>query len=225
MAEQKRGDALQFIFSLFIGVLIVVVVGVGVWTFYPPPDSENSPQQQKLQELYRQQELGNIGTKSPDGSLDATQQAKAEKIQVQINTLQREMDKLRKPWAVNTSIMVLSIATILMAISLLLPESWKVFSNGILLGGLFSVIYATGVSFAGGNSQARFWVSLAALILALVFGYLRFVRGKREAAVASKGAPAVALAPDSAEVAGLLARIDALEARQRAAADALRSED
>ena len=79
-----------------------------------------------------------------------------------------------------TSIVLLVFATALMAISLFLPEDMRVFSNGILLGGVFTVIYGTGWSFAGGDSRARFFVVLVALLLSIPFGYLRFIRGRQE---------------------------------------------
>lgn len=222
-AEPKRADALQLIFSIFLGVLIVVVVGVGVWTFYPPPDSENSPKQQEIQKLYREQEQYNIKV---GGSLNATEQAEYERIQKEINAVQDEIQETRRTWAVNTSIIVISIATFLMAVSLFLPEMARVFSNGILLGGLFTVLYGTGVSFVGGDSRARFYVVLAALVLSLAIGYLRFVlRSRRLAeqpAVAAVPAGAVVAGPaDAGALAGLNARVTELERRAAAAAAAL----
>lgn len=207
MADVRRNDALQFIFSLFLGVLLVVVVGVGVWTFYPPPFSENNPKQQELQELYRQQETTNF-----KGGSDMTpaEEAEYERIQKQINELQRELEQENKRWAVNTSIIVLTIATVLMAISLFLPDAARVFSNGILLGGLFTVLYGTGVSFTGGDSRARFWVVLVALVLAIVFGYLRFIRGQRRAHEVEVAAAATGVVATDADLA---ARVSALESR------------
>lgn len=202
-SEAKRGDALQLIFSLFLGVLVVVVVGVGVWTFYPPPDSENSPKQQELNNLYQEQEKGNF---KGSGSMTPSESAAFDKRQERINQLQDEINNIRRNWAVVTSIIVLSIATVLMAISLFLPEATKVFSNGILLGGLFTVLYGTGVSFTGGNSKARFFVVLVALILSLAIGYLRFVRGRQAGPVAVE---------TGGEIVGgdLEARVSALESR------------
>lgn len=226
-AEPKRGDALQLIFSIFLGVLIVVVVGVGVWTFYPPPDSENSPKQQEIQKLYREQEQYNI--KLGGGSLEATQQAEYERLQKRINALQDEIQEIRRTWAVNTSIIVISIATFLMAVSLFLPELARVFSNGILLGGLFTVLYGTGVSFVGGDSRARFYVVLAALVLSLAVGYLRFVLRSRQIAerpavtTAPSGAAGVPVSgpADAGAMASLNARVTELERRAAAAAAAL----
>ena len=205
-------------------------MGVGVWTFYPQPFDQNSPEQKKIDQLYRQQEqaAGKTGIQTP------AQKAEFERIQKDIDARQAAMQKARDAWAVTTSIVLLVFATILMAISLFLPDHMRVFSNGILLGGLFTVIYGTGWSFAGGDSRARFFVVLVALLLAIAFGYLRFIRGRQEKAEAAGAVGATAVsgviavsaageltAADSAQVAALAMRVDALEARAAAAAAAL----
>lgn len=224
--ETKRVDALQLIFSFFLGILLVVVIGVGVWTFYPQPYREGSPEQQELQKLYREQER--TAGKVPGGT---TNEAEFNRIQKQIDEIQAKMQKARDRWAVNTSIILLTFATALMAISLFLPEHMRVFSNGILLGGLFSVVYGTGWSFAGGDSRARFFVVLVALVLSVAFGYLRFIRGKREREMlAAEGGLAVGAEGGAGVVGGdayasLTARVAALEARAEAAAAALRGGD
>lgn len=228
--EAKRGDALQFIFSLFLGVLLVVFVGVGVWTFYPQPFDQNSPEQRELDRLYRQQSAEFEGKGG-----DSVSSPEAERIQKRIDELNDKMQKQRDDWSRNTSIVLMAFATVLMAVSLTLPETMKVFSNGFLLGGMFTLIYGTGWSFAGGDSRVRFYVVAVALLLSVGFGYLRFIRGRKEAAEAAvagaggagaAGAAGMAVGASGAEVdAGELAaiarRVAELERRAAAAAEAL----
>jgi len=228
--EAKRGDALQFIFSFFLGLLLVVFVGVGVWTFYPQPFGQNSPEQRQLDKLYREQGQGKEGV-----TAGGVSSAEFERIQKKIDALNDKMQKERDRWAVNTSIILLAFATILMAISLFLPDHMKVFSNGVLLGGVFSVIYGTGWSFAGGDSRARFYVVTAALVLSIAIGYLRFISDRRDRAAAkaavatTQGAAATDAAaaasanePALAELAG---RVAALERRSAAVAAALSADE
>lgn len=220
--EAKHADALQLIFSLFLGLLLVVFIGVGVWTFYPQPSSLDSPEQQELQELYQEQErLYGKGGAAPEPVDDA----EIQRIQTRINELNEIEQERQSEWARNNSIILLAFATLLMAISLFLPESMKVFSNGILLGGLFTVVYGTGWSFAGGDSRARFFVVAVALVLSLAIGYLRFIRGRRESAavvpLAAGEGDVLAAGEGGAALAELSARLDALEARTNAAATAL----
>jgi len=221
--DTRRIDALQLIFSIFLGALLVVVIGVGVWTFYPQPFGPTSPEQQKLDSLYRQQEQ--LNTKTGAGVQTPAERAESNKIQDEIDALNRAMQVKRDAWAVTTSIVLLVFATILMAISLFLPEHMRVFSNGILLGGLFTVLYGTGWSFAGGDSRARFFVVLVALALSVAFGYLRFIRGRREEqpelAPSVAGAGSADPGSGSDALSALGARVSALEARAAAAAAAL----
>ncbi len=217
--ETKRADVLQFIYSFFLGLLIVVFIGVGVWTFYPEPFQRQREEQREIDRLYRQ--MGNIQGK--DGTTTPAEQARIEELQRKIDALNDKMQGSRDQWAVNTSIILLGFATLLMAISLLLPEHMKVFSNGVLLGGVFSVIYGTGWSFAGGDSRARFFVVAVALALSVAIGYLRFVRERKDKAAAvaetSEGGEAtVAATPAFAE---LTSRVEELERRTSAAAVAL----
>lgn len=219
--EAKRGDALQFIFSLFLGVLLVVFVGVGVWTFYPQPFEQNSAEQRELDRLYREQSQLFEGKEGVPPN-----NPEAERIQKRIDELNDRMQQTRDEWSRNTSIVLMAFATVLMAVSLTLPETMKIFSNGFLLGGMFTLIYGTGWSFAGGDSRARFYVVAVALLLSVGFGYLRFIRGRKEAAEAAAvaGGPAVGAMTgevDAGALADISRRVAELERRAAAAAEAL----
>ncbi len=74
------------------------------------------------------------------------------------------------------------LATMLMALALALGDTGSVLSNGILLGGLFTMLYGVGWGLASGNSVTRFLVLVAALAVSLALGYLKFVRGRRPVA-------------------------------------------
>ena len=126
------------------------------------------------------------------------------------------------------------IATMLMALALALGDSVSVLSNGILLGGLFTMLYGVGWGLASGNSVTRFLVLVAALAVSLVLGYLKFVRGRKPVANAepvpsagavSTGQTTPAVGGSSAEVAELSSRVAALERRLAAAAAGLGGED
>lgn len=113
-------------------------------------------------------------------------------------------------WALNTSIALLVCATAVMLISLIRSERQAVISNGLLLGGLFTMVYAVGMSIGASQSVTRFAVIAAALVVTVGVGWLKFVRGHR-------GAAAQAAAPSGE----LAERLDAVEARLDAVARAL----
>jgi len=174
MARDQKRDALQLIFSFFLGLLLVVFVGVGVFTFYPGPDSPDDSRQERLEELFREQER--IFQRSGEKELTEAEQNQVDEINEEIDEINDDLMDERSVWARNTSIVLITFATVLMIVSLVLPEAMHVISNGTLLGGLFTIVYGTGWSFVGGDSKARFAVVTVALLLTLLFGYIKFVR-------------------------------------------------
>ncbi len=176
---------LQAIFAVFLGLMITAVVGVGVYTFHPNPGDES---QDQIQALYDERAAID-GCSSPTpgecrtfNQLTAAEQARTKAIDVQITTLQRVAEERSSQWRMSTSVILIILATMLMAVALALGDSVSVLSNGILLGGLFTMLYGVGWGLASGNSITRFLVLVVALMVSLVLGYLKFVRGRRPVA-------------------------------------------
>ncbi|NTU70599.1 MAG: hypothetical protein HGB10_02060 [Coriobacteriia bacterium] len=219
----RQHYALQTIFSFFLGLMVVAFIGVGVNTFYPSP---TETYQQEQQELSRQMEALNFKQPTNGSSVDATVQAQIAALQVKQNALQDKVDALMKGWARNTSIILVIFATLVMGVSLIRSEQLRVISNGLLLGGLFSMIYGAGWVIFSGNSVARFAVILFALVVAIGLGYLKFVRNRETQTVpVASGGSTAGVAFDDAALAGLAERVTALEDRAAAAAAALSGGD
>jgi hypothetical protein len=210
----RQHYALQTIFSFFLGIMVVAFIGVGVNTFYPAPSEKY---QVLLQPLYDQQNTMNVGGKT----LTPAQEAAATALQVKINDLQAKQRAEELPWTLNTSIILVVFATIVMSVSLVRSDQLRVLSNGLLLGGLFTMVYGMGWTIASGTSNTRFFVVLFALVVTIGLGYLKFVRLRQQVAVA----PAAAGSAVVADVSGIEARLAALEAKTNAAAVALGSRE
>lgn len=204
-ADRQR-YTLQTIFSFFLGLMVVAFIGVGVNTFYPSPAERYQAQ---LQPLYDQQNTLQAGGKTPTPA----EQTQMTAVQTKINDLQAKQRSEEQPWSLNTSIVLVLFATAVMGVSLVRAEQLRVLSNGLLLGGLFTMLYGMGWTIASSTSNTRFYVVLFALAVTIALGYLKFVR-LREAAAA---APVPAMAT---ELGDLPARVAALEARLTAAASA-----
>jgi len=219
-SSERQHYALQTIFSFFLGLMVLAVVGVGVNTFYPQPTDTN----QKAQEaISRKMETFNM--KTSNRSLTATEQAEMNKLQDQQNALADKTAEQMKGWTRNTSIILVLFATLVMGISLIRSEQLRVISNGLLLGGLFIMIYGVGWVISSGNSTARFVVVLFALVVALGLGYIKFVRNREAAvAVATSGVSGGGQIDDAA-VAGLEQRVATLEQRLAAAAGVFSGDD
>lgn len=221
---------LQAIFAVFLGLMITAVVGVGVYTFHPNPGEET---QDQVQALYDERAAID-GCSSPTpgecrtwNQLTAAEQARTKAIDAQITALQRAAEERSSQWRMSTSVILIVLATMLMALALALGDSGSVLSNGILLGGLFTMLYGVGWGLASGNSVTRFLVLVAALAVSLALGYLKFVRGRRPVGENEPGRgvstsqTSLAGGGSSAEVAELSSRVAALERRLAAAAAGL----
>ena len=215
-SADRQHYALQTIFSFFLGLMVLAFIGVGVNTFYPSPTTQNEKAQQAIS-----RQIDAINAANQNKSLDATAQAQIKKFEDEQNTLQDKIDAARKLWARNTSIVLVLFATLVMGVSLVRSEQLRVLSNGLLLGGLFTMLYGTGWVIFSGNSTARFVVIAFALLVAIALGYLKFVRGRAEKTADQVEARAAA-AP--ATGANLEARVAALEEQMAAAAAALGGE-
>jgi len=215
----RQHYALQTIFSFFLGLMVLAFIGVGVNTFYPNP---SDAYQKQLQPLYNEQQLINVkGGATPS----AADQARLVQIQTQIDALNAKQQVETENWARVTSIILVLFATLVMGISLIRSEQLRVVSNGLLLGGLFTMIYGAGWTIFSGTSYLRFFVVLFALAVALGLGYVKFVWLKQGLTPAAAGSGGATPAATGVEVSGLEARIAALEARTNAAAAALGSRD
>jgi len=202
---------LRTIFAFFLGLMLTAFVGVGVYTFHPPPqrfDNEIRDLGRKEQAL-RDARAPNELTSADRDSLQAIERRRNEAIDAAAAA--------RIPWARTTSITLIILATLAMAASLIGADRLHVISNGLLLGGVFLMLYGVGWIIATDTSVARFVVITIALAITLGLAYARFVRrAPRMVVAAGPGSP------EAYEASDLERRVRALEERLSAAAAALR---
>jgi hypothetical protein len=170
MADMKRDAGLRTIFSFFLGLMLTAFVGVGVYTFHRPPEQFDS----QIRDLARRE--ATIRNSRPTSELTAADQDRIQEIDRQRRELVDAATEARKPWGRSTSVILIVFATLIMAVSLVRADQLPVISNGLLLGGLFTMLYGVGWIVATDTSIARFLVMSAALVITLGLGYVRFVR-------------------------------------------------
>jgi hypothetical protein len=211
MADNKRGGGLQVIFSVFLGLMVTTFVGVGVWTFHGPPFEG---QDRQLEELNREEQA--IRSARPESDLTSEDRARLRQITDEQNELRDAADAALEPWGRSTSIILIILATLVMAVSILRADQLPVINNGLLLGGVFTMIYGVGWIVFTDTTVSRFVVMTVALAITLVLGYVRFVRKQQaETALRGEGMPA------DESLAEILERVQALESRIEGAARAL----
>jgi hypothetical protein len=206
----SHSGGLHIIFSIFLGLMLSTFAGVSVYTFYGPPEGPDD----QMQELSREERA--IRDASPAGELPEGDRQRLQDIAVERDALRETAEQERRPWSRNTSVILIAFATLTMAVSLVRADELPVISNGLLLGGLFTMVYGIGWIVVTDTSFTRFVVLTVALAITLGLGYLRFVRRAR--------ALPVAAAADGGGVADLPEverRLRALESRMSEAARVL----
>jgi outer membrane murein-binding lipoprotein Lpp len=200
--------ALRVIFAFFLGLMVTAFIGVGVYTFYPPGLKAFEEQSRDLRD--RQQQI-----RDARGSAGLTegQQADLAALSEELHQADQQMRQHQESWARTTSIILVVFATLVMAVSLIRADRLPVISNGLLLGGVLTMLYGTGWTLASGDSRARFWVMAVALLVTLLLGYVRFVR-RHSAAQPTLGS--------ASELGDLEARVSRLEQKMTEAAEAMR---
>ena len=193
MEDTKQGPnigrgVLQAIFAVFLGLMITAVVGVGVYTFHPNPGEDDpGADPGALRRAVRDRRLqhADAGAVPGLGPADGRRAGPDEGHRRRGDDAAARVPRSSaSQWRMSTSVILIVIATILMAVALALGDSVAVLSNGILLGGLFTMLYGVGWGLASGNSVTRFVVLVVALVVSLALGYLKFVRGRGPAGAA-----------------------------------------
>jgi hypothetical protein len=112
-------------------------------------------------------------------------------------------------WRIVTGTWLLICATVVMVASMLIrTDAIPVIGNGILLGGVFTMIYAVSMSLSATNAWPRLAVVAGALVVTVAVAYWKFaVRRVSPPAAATRQVPLTATDPD------VVARIDRLEHR------------
>ena len=210
MADLRRDTGLRTSFSFFLGLMLTAFVGVAVYTFHPPPEQFD----RQLRELGRREQTLRAG--KPPNEMTSAERDSIQAIDRQRDKLVEAAAEARKPWGRSTSVILIVFATLAMAVSLVRADELPVIGNGLLLGGLFTMLYGVGWIVVTDTSITRFLVMTAALVITLGLGYVRFVRRGATPPIAAASAT-----PASEGLAQMERRIRNLEERMNDAAHAL----
>ena len=148
---------LKLVYTFFLGLLIAIFVGVGINTFYEGPKMPEYP------------------TEAITYSKEPTSDQEALRQQA-YDTQYKQYNDAVKPYNRNVSILTLVAAVILLAVSLISEKRVKILADGVMLGGLFTLLYSIGRSFASEDSKYVFVTVSVGLVVVLYLGYHRFVR-------------------------------------------------
>lgn len=152
---------LKHIYTVFLAVLIVTFVGVGISAFYKAPKYPEYPP-----------EL-NFRTAPIDQS---TNSAELMEKQIKFEKESRNFQKVNENYSRNVSTIALVASLIILVLSITLVTKIDFMSDGILLGGVFTLVYSIIRGFDAGDEKFRFIVVTVGLAVAMFLGYWRFVK-------------------------------------------------
>ena len=153
---------LKLIYTLFLALLVALFVGLGIDAFYPGPKIPDYPVEL---EISKPGEEDTEAQKTARGNFEKSQ---------------REFQEKSKTYNRNVSIAAISAAIIILVLSLTLLSKIKMIADGILLGGVFTVAYSIIRGLMSEDSRFRFLIVTAGLIIALILGYIKFIREKEK---------------------------------------------
>lgn len=154
---------LRIVYIFFIGVLLATFVGVGIAAFYPGPKAPEPPASVKY--------------------APPCESFKDEATSQKIRSEQEEFDKTMKVYQTQSekynrdvSIASLLAAILILVVSLTLFKKILLIADGLLLGGVLTLVYSIIRGFGSGDNMFRFVVVSAGMMMALFLGYLKFIK-------------------------------------------------
>jgi hypothetical protein len=153
---------LRITYTIFLGLLLATFVGVGIAAFYKQPKYPEYPA--KLQVLSSPYEKG---------SSDSAEYLKEQEA---YNKRTKAFQKISEDYNRNVSIIALVAAVIFVTLSLTLVKHIMAIADGVLLGGVVTLVYSIARGFSANDDMFRFFVVSVGLLIALVIGYIRLVQ-------------------------------------------------
>lgn len=171
---------IKVLYSIFLGLLVVLFVAWLLAALYPTPVWESEypdiaeyemapekPSAEQLQPLTRAEQrakLQDYETKLKEYNAREEQREK----------LRAALHKKSEKRAMIVSLVSLVAAVVVTSLGVGLSRRLPIISEGLLLGGLFTLIYSIGWSFIRSPKIAVIPVGVG-LVVTIVLGYLRFV--------------------------------------------------
>ena len=152
---------IKLLYTLLIGIFVAVFVGVGIAAFYPTPKYPEAPTSMKYGYTEPQK----------DGKISEEYKSEMEKYDQE----QKDFQIKSQTYNRNVSIVALVFSIVIVIISLTLFKKIYLIADGLLLGGVLTLLYSVIRGFGSDNNMFRFIVVSAGLIISLFLGYVKFI--------------------------------------------------
>lgn len=165
-------NVMKIVYTFFLGALLALFVGLGIQTFYPGPEM---PEPTSGVEFV------------PEGSGTPTEEQREEMAE---NERQwRQWQEEQQAYSRDVAVVALGASVVLLGLSLVLEKRNRVLTNGVMLGGLFTLLYAIGRSFASSETTMTFIAVGVGLAVVLFLGHRRFFQDRPTEDAPEEGRP------------------------------------
>lgn len=158
--KPSKASGLEIIYTLFLALTIALFFGLSVQAFYTQPTEPIYPTTLQIN--------------SKDSTMSNEQIAAQTEYDKSMKLFQKEFSIYNR----NVSIITLALAIISLTIGLIFFSHIFVLSNGLLLGGLFTLVYSAIRGLMTDDAMFRLIAICASLLIVLVIGYFKFIKPK-----------------------------------------------
>lgn len=144
-----------------MGVLFATLVGVGIAAFYPQPKPPEEPSALKIPR---------------EGGLNKPVFEELKKEQEEYDSAERVFVNKLQVYNRNVSIIAIIASICTLVVSLTFFKKILLIADGLLLGGVLTVLYSIIRGFGSGNNKFQFIIVLIGFILSLTLGYIKFIK-------------------------------------------------
>ncbi|GGG65504.1 hypothetical protein GCM10011374_31720 [Kocuria dechangensis] len=157
MHQSVETRVMRTVYMFFLGVLLALFVGLGIDTVHPAPPEPQMP---------------------PGVAMAQENRALTPSEKQEMDAYQREWDRWeddQQDYSGDVGLVALVGSVLLLGASLAVERRSRVLAGGVLLGGLFTLLYSIVRSLISQETVATFSVVTVALFLVLALGWRRFV--------------------------------------------------
>ena len=155
---------LKFIYTIFVGVLLATLIGVGIAAFYEAPKYPEYPSRLKVSQPEK------VDEETAEEILEEQEEYDKEFASFQ---------KVQQKYNMNVSIISLVSSIIILVVSLTLFKKILMIADGLLLGGVLTLIYSIIRGFDTGDNKFRFLVVTIGFIVSIILGYIKFIKTQK----------------------------------------------
>lgn len=148
---------IKVLYKLFLALMITLFIGFGIAVFYPSPKAPDYPTALE---------------KASSDQLTTEQKQIESDYNIKQDKFQEDLSRYNR----NVSAIIIGISILLLILSLTILLKVDLIGEGSLLSGLFTLLYGLGRGLATNDSKFQFLVVTIGLIVALILGYIKFIR-------------------------------------------------